>query len=58
MSIISYIKETRAEMSHVRWLSRKEVILTTIFVLLIAGIVGYMLGFFDAVFAKILTNIF
>ncbi len=58
MSIITYLKETRGELKHVKWLSRSEIILTTIFVLLIAGIVGYMLGFFDAVFARLLTNIF
>lgn len=58
MSIINYIKETKGEMSHVRWLSRSEVIKTTVLVLVIAGFIGYALGLFDSVFAKILTKIF
>jgi preprotein translocase SecE subunit len=51
MSIISYIKETKAEMDHVVWPTKKQAILFTVAVVVIAGVVAYLLGFFDYIFS-------
>jgi preprotein translocase subunit SecE len=51
MSIISYLKETKAELSHVTWPTRSEVIWATVAVLVISGVVAYLLGFFDFLFS-------
>ena len=50
-SFIQYLKETKAELKHVTWPTRNEVIWYTIAVLLISGIVAYLLGLFDFIFS-------
>jgi preprotein translocase subunit SecE len=51
MSIISYLKETKAELKHITWPTQSEVIWYTVAVVLISGIIAYLLGFFDFLFA-------
>jgi preprotein translocase subunit SecE len=55
MKIIQYIKDTRAEMVHVTWPSRKQAISYSIAVVVVSVVVAFMLGFFDYVFSKLLT---
>ncbi|MBP7804722.1 MAG: preprotein translocase subunit SecE [Candidatus Pacebacteria bacterium] len=57
MSIKSYIKETRAELSHVTWPTRKQAIAYTIAVIVISLVVAYLLGAFDKVFQIGLSKI-
>ena len=52
--ISNYIAETREEMKHVTWPTRKQTIYFTVTVVVISIIVAAYLGFFDYVFSSIL----
>ncbi len=52
--LLTYFKETRAEMKHVVWPTRKQAILYTIVVIVISLATAAYLGFFDFVFSTIL----
>lgn len=54
MSLISYIKETKGELSHVNWPSKRKSIIFTVVVIIVSAITSVFLGFFDLVFSKIL----
>ena len=58
MSISTYIKETRAEMSHVNWPSREQTIRFTGLVIAVSVITAAILGLSDFVFSKLLTLFF
>ncbi len=53
----TYLQETKAELTKVTWPSKNNVIMVTIAVVLISVITGYVLGLFDALFAKGLLQI-
>ena len=57
MKILDYIKETKAEMQHVNWPTRKQAIAFTILVIALSLGVSFFLGFFDFLFT-ILLEIF
>jgi preprotein translocase subunit SecE len=57
MSVQSYLKETKQEMTKVSWPKRNEVIMVTIAVVAISLVVGYVLGLFDSIFSKGLLKI-
>ncbi len=57
MSLISYIKETKGELSHVNWPTRREGIIFSVVVIIISILTALFLGLFDFVFSRIL-NIF
>ena len=50
----AYIKETRAELKHVAWPTRKQAIMYTIVVIVISIITALYLGLFDYVFSMLL----
>ncbi|PIP58252.1 MAG: preprotein translocase subunit SecE [Candidatus Vogelbacteria bacterium CG22_combo_CG10-13_8_21_14_all_37_9] len=50
MSLLNYFKDTRSEMKHVSWPTRKQVINFTLLVLLICILTGIFLGLFDFLF--------
>lgn len=52
MSIIKYLKDTKAEMSHVTWPTRKQTIAHTLAVIVISILVAYFLGAFDFIFSQ------
>jgi len=52
--IINYLKETRAEMKHVSWPTRKQSVLFTILVIVISLLTAAYLGLLDLLFAEIL----
>lgn len=56
MKIIDYIKETRGELKHVSWPTRRQTIVYTIIVILISFGVAFFLGFFDFIFTQILEK--
>jgi preprotein translocase SecE subunit len=56
MSIIDYIKETRAEFVHVNWPSREALIWLTISVLLVTAIVAAYLGALDFLFTRFIKS--
>jgi preprotein translocase subunit SecE len=58
MKITEYIKETRAEMSHVTWPTRKQAIAFALLVVAVSVAISVYLGFFDYVFTRLLTLLF
>lgn len=57
MKLIDYIKETRAELKHVSWATRRQAIVFTILVIAISIGVSLFLGLFDALFTYGLQKI-
>ena len=58
MSLFNYIKETKGELKHVNWPSRKQITAYTVLVILISFAVSVYLGIFDRLFTYIITNFF
>ncbi|MDD5318887.1 MAG: preprotein translocase subunit SecE [Candidatus Pacebacteria bacterium] len=56
MGIINYINETRAEMKHTTWPTRKEAAFYTVFVIVSSLLLAAFLGAFDSLFSQILKN--
>jgi len=54
--LINYIKDTRAELKHVSWPTRKQAILFTIVVIVISILAAVYLGFFDYILSLILQK--
>ena len=54
MRVVEFIKETRAELKHVSWPTRRQTLAYTALVIGLSILVALLLGFFDAVFIKIL----
>jgi len=57
MKIVDYIKDTRSELKHVSWPTRKQAIVFTIIVILISVGVSLYLGVLDALFSLGLEKI-
>ncbi|MEK7227536.1 MAG: preprotein translocase subunit SecE [Patescibacteria group bacterium] len=53
---INYIKDTRGELTHVVWPSRREALLFTTIVVVISILVSLFLGFFDYLLSLILQK--
>ncbi|OHA17605.1 MAG: preprotein translocase subunit SecE [Candidatus Taylorbacteria bacterium RIFCSPLOWO2_02_FULL_43_11] len=51
MKIIDYINETKVEMSHVSWPSRRQAITFTVLVIAFSFGVAAYLGLFDYIFS-------
>ncbi|MSR87748.1 MAG: preprotein translocase subunit SecE [Candidatus Zambryskibacteria bacterium] len=54
--LINYIKDTRAELAHVSWPTRRQAVTFTIVVILISVATAIFLGFFDYIFSLILQK--
>ena len=50
MRLIDYFRETRAELRHVSWATRRQAIVFTLLVIAISIGISLFLGVFDAVF--------
>jgi preprotein translocase subunit SecE len=57
MSIISYIKEVKAETKNIKWPTKKQVVNYTIIVVVLSLLLAIYVGALDAFFAKILSKI-
>lgn len=55
-TFINYLKETRAELEHVTWPTRREAIGFTIVVIVVSIATAIFLGFFDYLFSLILQK--
>lgn len=51
MKIFDYIKETKTELKHVNWPTRKQAIVFTVVVIFVSVAVSLFLGFFDFLFS-------
>ncbi len=56
MKIIDYIKDTRGELKHVSWPTRRQTIIFTAIVIFISIATALFLGFFDFIFTQILQK--
>ena len=56
MSFIDYIKETRNELRHVSWPTRRQAVVFTVIVILVSLATAFFLGFFDYIFSLILEK--
>jgi len=54
--LINYIKDTRGELKHVSWPTRRQSVVFTIVVIVISILVAFFLGFFDYIFSLILEK--
>jgi len=57
MSLISYIRETRAELKHVSWPTKKQAISYTFIVIIFSLAVALYLGLLDFIFSIPLKEI-
>lgn len=55
--LISFIKEARAELKKVTWPNRKELISSTVVVMITVVLVAIYLGVIDLFFSRIVTMI-
>ncbi|MBU1046812.1 preprotein translocase subunit SecE [Patescibacteria group bacterium] len=56
MKIIDYIKDTKGELKHVSWPTRKQSIWFTVIVIVISLATAFFLGLFDFIFSLGLDN--
>lgn len=52
MKLLDYIKETRGELRHVSWPTRRQAIVFTVVVIVISVLTALFLGAFDFIFTK------
>ena len=57
MKVTEYIKETRGELKHVSWPTRKQAIAFTAIVIGLSIFVAAFLGIFDFIFTEALSRI-
>ena len=56
MNLINYLKETRTELRHVSWPTRKQAVQFTALVIAVSLVFAAMLGFFDFIYDIILET--
>ncbi|MEX2014030.1 MAG: preprotein translocase subunit SecE [Parcubacteria group bacterium] len=54
--LINYIKDTRGELQHVSWPTRRQAVIFTVVVVIISVLVSIFLGFLDYVFSLVLQK--
>jgi preprotein translocase subunit SecE len=57
MKAVDYIKETKGELKHVSWPSRKQTVAYAAIVIAVSAAVALLLGFSDFVFSNLLQRI-
>ncbi|MFA5987955.1 MAG: preprotein translocase subunit SecE [Candidatus Paceibacterota bacterium] len=56
MSIATYISETKGELKHVSWATRRQAVNFTLLVILISLVTSIFLFLFDTLFIYLLTR--
>ena len=57
MKLLNYLKETKAELKHVSWPTRKQAIVFTTLVILISISTAIYLGVFDNIFTLLMESL-
>lgn len=57
MKVLEYINETKSELKHVNWPTRKQAIIFTVIVIAVSVGVSLFLGLFDFLFSFALKQI-
>ncbi|MES2214338.1 MAG: preprotein translocase subunit SecE [Patescibacteria group bacterium] len=55
-ALTNYIRDTRGELSHVSWPTRRQAIAFTVIVILVSVFTAFFLGFFDYIFSLIIKK--
>ncbi|OGI95439.1 preprotein translocase subunit SecE [Candidatus Nomurabacteria bacterium RIFCSPLOWO2_01_FULL_42_17] len=55
--ITEYLKETKTELKHVIWPSKRQTLFYTLVVIVLSVLVAYYLGIFDFIFSKGLEKV-
>jgi len=55
-SFIQYLKDTRGELQHVSWPTRRQAITYTVLVIVISFLTSLYLGLFDFLFTRLLER--
>lgn len=58
MRFTQYLKDTKAEMSHVNWPTRQQTVRFATLVIIVSAVVAVLLGVSDFVFSRLLTLFF
>jgi len=58
MNIFDYFRETKGEMKHVSWPTKKQVTAYTVSVVIISIFAALYLGLFDYIFTEIVNRFF
>lgn len=56
MKIVDFLRDTRGELKHVSWPTRKQSIWFTIIVIALSVVTALVLGFFDFVFSTLIDK--
>ncbi|MGM0629235.1 MAG: preprotein translocase subunit SecE [Patescibacteria group bacterium] len=56
--LIQYINDTKAEMRHVSWPTRRHAVVLTVLIVLVSITVAIFLGFFDFIFSEVIVDRF
>ena len=56
MSLINYLKETRSELKHVSWPTRRQAVVFSVLVVGISLLTAAFLGLFDFIFTTLLKT--
>jgi preprotein translocase subunit SecE len=54
--LINYIRDTRGELAHVSWPTKRQAIALTVLTILVSVLVSLYLGFFDYLFSLIIQK--
>jgi len=57
MRFIQYLKDTKGELKHVSWPTKKQVVYSTILVISLSLFTAFFLGAFDTIFTKLLKMV-
>ncbi|WKZ26248.1 MAG: preprotein translocase subunit SecE [Candidatus Paceibacterota bacterium] len=52
--VLNYVKDTKGELKHVSWPTRRQTLVFTLVVVAISFFVALFLGLFDYIFAQII----
>lgn len=58
MKILQFLKDTRAELTHVVWPTRRKALLYALIIVVFSLALGYALGGFDSLFRLILKSVY
>ena len=57
MAIINYLRETKDELKHVSWPTRRQSIMFSVIVVIVSVLTALFLGLFDFIFSRLLNLI-
>lgn len=57
MSFVNYLKETKGELRHVNWPTRRQATIFTVVVIVLSIFVSLYLGLFDFLFTTVLQEV-